>query len=288
MFSDSTKWTSSYNIWDYFGLANNVGHGNIVRFSKRLFSVDNGFTGSETTDNAIDIEFYLAVNDSPSEKCTLPAVYSVLTSFGNQRNNPFINKVQQHQIAKTGEQPTLTSYTETRTDLVFSLPTTITAFSLDSIDTFKKVYDITAVPTNESYSLINTTTASGLISTQRKAMTSIANNSLASDIFNPVVNTESPLSSFVCRLVSIYYWAEQPFSFPISGTINNSGTLFIDGVNLGFLNTNPASSPTTLSLLTLDPNEDLHTAKLQTSSAGGTGGTFEISLEFQYRLYRKY
>ena len=289
LFSDNTKWSSSYDIWNYFGVANNVGGGNTVAFSKKNFSDDNGFTGGETTDNAISIQFFLAVNDSPTEKCTLPEVYSILTSYCDLRADLFLNKVQQQQIGKTDQQPTLTAYNETRTDLVTTVPAGLSAFSLDFIDTFRKVYDITGTFPNESYSLVNTTTASGLTAIQQCSMFATSNLSIAANTLAPIIQTEAPLSNAASQVLTIPYRVEEDIGFFISGALNIAGTLFIDGVNMGALATDPATGFYTLALPAILPNEDIHTVKLLSNTTGGTGGVnLDISLEFQYRLYRYY
>ncbi len=282
LLSDSSKWTGIYNIYNYFGATNSIGHNNIVEFSKKNFSFDNGFTGSETTDNAIDIQFFLAVNDSPSEKCTLPAVYSVLTSWCNQRSDPSLVKVQQQQIGQVDEQPNLTAYNETRTNLVTSIPASLTAFSLDFIDTYRKVYEISAVPGQESYSIINTTTASGLLATQQKSTFGTTNLSLAAQTLTPFSHSESPLSLTVSRLATVFYWVEQGSPFPLTGNPNIAGTITFDGGVPAFLDTNIGYH--SYSLPTILPNEDVHTVKLYTNTTLG----FDISLEFQYRLHRLY
>ncbi len=287
LFSDSSKWNSSYNIWDYFGLANSVGYGNLVAFSKKNFSFDHGFTGSGTTDNAISIEFYLAVNDSPSEKATLPEVYSLLTSYCNLRSDPFLVKMQQQQIGKTDEQPTLVNYAETRTNLTSGSTVGLTAFTLDSIDTYRKLYEISPVPIVEQYSLAVTTTDSGLTASQEKSTVNTDNLSIAANTLVPVTHTEAPISLSTPLNVSVSYWAEYSASFPISGSLDPNGTVFVDGVNLGYLDTSLGLH--TYAFAPIAADEDVHTAKFLSNTTGGTWFTdLDISLEFQFRLYRYY
>ncbi len=288
LFSDSSKWSSSYNIWNYFGLANNVGVGNIVAFSKKNFSQDNGFTGGETTDNAIDIEFYIAVNDSPTEKCTLPAVYSVLTSYCNQRADSLLQTVQQQQIGQTDEQPNLSTYNETRTDLTTTIPASITSFSLDAIDTYRKLYEVSPSPViSESYSTINTTTASGLTATQQKSLSGVGNLSIGANTLIEVSHVEAPISLATSRNFTVFYWIEKGAAFPISGSINTSGLWYFDGANQGFFDFTLGFGSQSMPIIAA--NEDVHTVKFESSTTGGTNPTsLDISLEFQYRLHRLY
>ncbi|MCW8965309.1 MAG: hypothetical protein OQK82_01280, partial [Candidatus Pacearchaeota archaeon] len=48
LFSDSSKWQSSQQIWNYFNIADSVGHTNRCQFDKRAFSEDNGYLSTET------------------------------------------------------------------------------------------------------------------------------------------------------------------------------------------------------------------------------------------------
>ena len=286
--SDASKWTSIYSIWNYFNLTNTIGHTNKVQFAKKDFAFDNGLVGGEDKDNAVKIELFLSVNNSPSEKVTLEEIYTILSSYGNQTSDELLNYVLQQQVNKVNEQPRLVDYAETRTDLTTSTPGALTAFSLRFIDTFRRVYDISAVPTVESYSIINTECLSTLTATQRKGTNGQDDLSIGSRTDIATVQTEGVLSAIGTRQVTVYYWVQYQgtFTFPIMGAPSASGQWFFDGVNQGFLDTSLGYH--SMSLPTFGQNENVRTVKFQTSTSGGTGPSQEVSIEFQIQLKRFY
>ena len=287
--SDAAKWSSPYSVWNYFNLTNTIGHTNKVQFAKKDFAFDNGFVGGEDKDNAVKIELFLSVNNSPSEKVTLEEIYTILSSFGNQTSDELLNFVLQQQVNKVNEQPRLIDYAETRTDLATSIPAALTAFSLRFIDTFKRVYDISAVQGVESYSIINTECLSTLTATQRKGTNGQDDLSIGSRTDIATAHIEGIISNIAARQVTVYYWVQYQdtsSSFPIMGAPSSSGQWFFDGVNQGFLNTSLGYHSITLP--TFGQNEDVRSVKFQTSTSGGTGPSQEVSIEFQVQLKRFY
>ncbi len=81
LFSDSTKWQSTQNIWDYFNVADSVGHTNRIQFDKKAFAEDNGYFSSEQIDIAVDIRFELSIDGSTAQPTTLSKVYTVWGAF---------------------------------------------------------------------------------------------------------------------------------------------------------------------------------------------------------------
>lgn len=81
LFSDSTKWQSSQNIWDYFDVSNTVGHTNPVVFDKEAFSLDNGYLSNEQDEKAVEIRFELSIDGSTEQLTYLKKVYSVWGAF---------------------------------------------------------------------------------------------------------------------------------------------------------------------------------------------------------------
>jgi len=81
LFSDSTLWQSSQNIWDYFNVADSVGHTNRIQFDKKAFAEDNGYSSSEQLDRAVDIRFELSIDGSTPQPTTLSKVYTVWGAF---------------------------------------------------------------------------------------------------------------------------------------------------------------------------------------------------------------
>lgn len=290
--SDSSKWSSLYNVWDYFNLLDTIDHRNIVRFSKETFGFDKGFFGDESNDSAVDIELSIAVNDSPSEPVTLPRVYTILSAYGTNVGNVFSGRTDQFTVSVPNQPSTLTSYAETRTRLIDSVPTTYNAFALASIGSFTKQYDISVNTNWESYSLINTTNLSGLTSIIRKGTNRWADFSLSAYTASAISHVETVLSTTSSRFATFYYSVLReiagatppPYAggWPIMGTLNTSGQWFQDGVNQGFLDCTLGNRGRTS--LTVAANTDVHIIKFQTSTSGG----YELSIEFEWKLHPKY
>jgi hypothetical protein len=80
-FSDSTKWQSTQQIWNYFNVADTVGHTNRVQFDKGAFAEDNGYLSSETEDRAVDLRWDLSINSSNEESTKLSRVYIIRGGF---------------------------------------------------------------------------------------------------------------------------------------------------------------------------------------------------------------
>lgn len=292
LLSDSAKWTSTYNVWDYFNLADSIGHRNIVRFAKETFGFDKGFFGDETTDSAIDIEFFIAVNDSPLERVTLQRVYTILSSYINQQASATTLNTFLPTVNKVNQQSTLTAYDLNRTRLPDSFIENVTTFSLTSITPFRKNYFIIANGIGESYSEIDCTMASGLTSTQKKGANREADFSLGARLNIATDHTESVLSFGATKFATFFYNVRRqatiappvpfPNGWPIMGTLNTSGEWFQDGISQGFLDCNLGNNSRTS--LTVAANTDVHTMKFVTDTSGG----YEISVEFQWRLHPRY
>ena len=84
-FSDSSKWQSTQQIWNYFNIADTVGHTNRVQFDKAAFSEDNGYLSSETEDRAVDLRWDLSIDGSNEEETTLSRVYIIRGAFNSFR-----------------------------------------------------------------------------------------------------------------------------------------------------------------------------------------------------------
>lgn len=293
LLSDSSKWSSIYNVWDYFNLGNSIGHNSIVQFAKETFGFDKGFFGNETNDSAIDIQMFIAVNDSPSEGMTLPKVYTILSAYSNHRALKNQLKIVEDTVNKVNQQSSLIDYAETRTRLDTSVPTNFNAFALDNVNSIRKRYEISGLDTFESYSLINIETASNLIATQRKATQSFNDFSIGARSNVGIDHVETVLSTTSVRICTFFYQVlrqtdiSPPFppltpTWPAMGALNTSGEWFQDGISQGFLNTSLGNNSRTS--LTVAANTDIHTNKFQFIASSGR----EVSIEFQWRLHPKY
>jgi len=82
-FSDSTKWRSTQQIWNYFNVLDNVGHTKSCGFDKRAFSEDNGYLSTETEDRAVELRFDLSIDNSSTQSTTLSRAYAIFGAFAS-------------------------------------------------------------------------------------------------------------------------------------------------------------------------------------------------------------
>ena len=161
LFSDSTKWQSTQNIWNYFNVADTVGHTNRAQFDKQAFATDNGYYSDELEDRAVNIRFDLSIDGSDQQSTTLSLVYTVWGAFISAGVQSIItNEYGYTTIGKTFpniQKNTLSTVADVSTPFA-GLNDLITAFVLTSQTIFTNTYVLATTPAGETgYTGVGTT-----------------------------------------------------------------------------------------------------------------------------------
>ena len=288
LFTDSTKWQSTQNIYNYFTGGSSVGHTNIVEFLKNEFASDNGYLSDETEDRAVKIHFDLSIDSGTIQRTTQQLVYTVRGAF-------HIGEIQNVSTGAYGysilgkntadEKNSLNTFQDIRTD---GATTTLISSAVQTGTTpYSNIYTIDTANNNELGFGGALVTAGGYTGENFRA----SNNRL-NFIFGPdsvaAVTHQNNVLSFTAgtspyQFTLLWKYQRQSAVFPIHGDITAAGAaeVLLNGV---LVNTLPTVTPATLQVLGLQTitltNTDVNTVKFTLPTTTG----FDIFTEFQVQL----
>lgn len=277
-FTDSTKWQSTQQIWDYFAIGNTVGHTNKVQFDKKAFSEDNGYFSDELEDRAVDIRFDLSIDGSSQESTTLSLVYTVWGAFHSARVlNAAPGNYGYTTIGKVNQKNTLNTLIDSRQQLSSGGTTTLTSAVLESTTNSSNTYAIDAAPAPEHGFTGLFTTPSGYVGENFRGGYGTANFYLSP---NEVAVVSQPLNILNFTLGGdphgfVFIWKFFKVNlglFPILGDIAaGTAQILLDGVQIADI----SGSITTGTLfagglqgVTL-PDTQVHEVKIEVQTVNG-------------------
>lgn len=199
LFSDSTKWQSTQNIWDYFNIGSKVNHrdgsGTVgrVQFDKRAFAEDNGYISDEQENRAVEIVFELGVNGSAFEPTTMDLVYCVWGAFNSMGvQDATTRDYGVTTIGRIGNKNTLNTIQDIQVPLPSGTNTTISSSQLTNTTTFSNQYTLDTAPASP-----NETFYKGVFSTNGGYTGSSQRGSYGSDNFTLSVDGSSEIDQFL-------------------------------------------------------------------------------------------
>jgi hypothetical protein len=151
-FSDSSKWQSVQSIWDYFNLADTVGHTNRVQFDKRAFAEDNGYFSDELEERAVDLRFELKINGSDSQATTLSKLYTVWGGFNIMKiQKPIEKAFGIYTIGKVNNKNTLNNFQDIKIPFPSSTGVLADTSVLVATNNFSNTYQVGLSNASENY-----------------------------------------------------------------------------------------------------------------------------------------
>lgn len=289
-FSDSTKWQSTQQIWNYFNLADTVGHTNRVQFDKGAFAEDNGYLSSETEDRAVDLRWDLSIDSSNEESTTLNRVYVIRGAFNAFRVYDLTNRSYGiTTIGKTRFKNTLNTLQDIRTTGA-TVSSPVTVANLVSTNNFSNLYLIDTSTVSESLYDSGFTTKGGYKGSNFRSAENGYNfcfnfNNIAAVAQTAnVLNFTSGASPFTFGL-NWKYERETTAgaTFPTAGNITAIGAAQIQLDSI-LVSTLPAITPASNFVIGLNnitlPSTGVHTVLLTLPSTTG----FDIYNEFEVQL----
>ena len=289
LFSDSTKWQSTQNIWDYFNVSDKVGFGNSVRFDKGTFALDNGYYSDETEERAVTLRFELSIDGSGFEATDLALVYTAWGAFHSSGVQSAVNSEYGiTTIGKSGQKNTLSTFADTKIALPSGNSSTITSAVLTSFNSYSNTYVINSIGANENAYSGSITTPSGYLGSNFRGAFDTDNFTFAADPASEVfqsLNVLNLTNGFDPLGIRVFYKYDRITNlggFPELGNIGALGDAetLLDGVVL----TNPVIQPSTIQLLgsvaAVLPDTGIHTIKLRVPTTTG----YEIFTEFEVQV----
>jgi hypothetical protein len=241
LFSDSTKWQSTQQIWDYFNIADKVGHTFRTQFDKRAFASVNGYLSNETEERAVNIRFDLSIDNSGQQPTTLSRVYSLRGSFNAyQIQDPSIGTYGVTTLGTANIKNTL----NTIQDIKFpagggAASSPVTVATLTATTAFSNEYLLDSAPTSEYSYDGSFSTKGGYVGSTFRGANGVADNFVFNllDVAAPVenVNILNFTTGLDPLLMSIWWNYERRVStggFPAMGDITAAGAaqIFLNGV----------------------------------------------------------
>jgi len=294
-FSDSTKWQSTQQIWNYFNIADTVGHTNRVQFDKKAFAEDNGYLSSETEDRAVDLRFDIAINSSQNSQIaevstTLNRVHSIRGGFNSFRIYDIPTRSYGvTTLGKHDEKNTLNTLQDIRTTGA-TVVGPITVANIVNITPYSNEYIIDIAAIAESFYNSGFTTKGGFIGGNFRGGEAGYNFSINCMETAAIVSTSNVLNFTVgaSPLIFDLKWKYERdttggATFAFLGDITAAGAAQIQLDNI-LVNTLPSIAPATplatgTEVITL-PNTGLHTILLTLPTTSG----FDIFNQFEVQV----
>ena len=290
LFSDSDLWQSTQNIWDYFNVADSVGHTNRIQFDKKAFAEDNGYYSSEQLDRAVDIRFELSIDGSTPQKTTLSKVYTIWGAFHYAGVQSTITLEYGYiTLGKVDEKNTLSTISDVRYPAAGGAATLITS-PVPTINTnFSSEYVLDITTAGEKAFEGVFTTKGGFVGSNYRGANTSNNFSLFLDDSSAIIQDYNILnftlgtSPYEFSFFWKYLRQNSGSGFPILGDILASGDaeVLLDG---GLVNTLPTIVPATISIsgsqtITL-PDKAVHVVRLFFP----TSTSYVIFCEFEVQI----
>ena len=289
LFSDSTKWQSTQNIWDYFNVSDKVGYGNTVRFDKGTFALDNGYYSDETEERAITLRFELSIDGSEFKSTDLALVYTVWGAFHSSGvQSAVTTEYGITTIGKVDQKNTLSTFADTKISLPSGSSSTITSAVLTAFNSYSNTYVINSAGANENAYSGSLTTPSGYLGSNFRGAFDTDNFTFSLDEATSVqhglnvINNTTGLSPLVFVLFWKYDRQVSLGGFPELGNIPALGDaeILLNGTVIA----NPSIAPTDTQVLSLQqfvlPNTGLSKIKLRLP----TTTSYEIFTEFEAQV----
>lgn len=288
-FTDSSKWQSTQQIWDYFSVGSTVGHGNKIQFDKRAFAEDNGYLSDEFEDRAVDVRLDLSIDGSSPEPTTLSLVYTVWgafhrgTGFGATNGNyGYVT------LGKINQKNTLNNLIDTRVAQPAGTATTFTNATLFNTGNWFNEYLIDAVPGGENSYAGLMTTPLGYVGENYRGSDGFGNYVLAPhgnaavsqalNILNFTLGGDPKDFSFIWRYekTGTYTTLGDPF-------IGGNTQILLDGVQIADISgsVGPATTNAVGNQLVSLPDTQVHTVRIEVETS--TGFTIFTSFEVQLK-----
>jgi len=288
LFSDSTKWQSSQQIWDYFNVADSVGHTNRMQFDKRAFAEDNGYYSSETEDRAVSIRFDLSIDGSSIENTTLSLVYGLLGAFHSAGvQDPVSSNYGYTTVGKVDEKNTLSTVIDSRLDLPSgALPATITAFVLSATTNYSNQYVLDVAPAGEYSYQGQMTTFGGYVGSNFRGAFGANNFTFGIDEASALIQELNILNFTIGTSPYIFTldWKyDRVGTYAQLGDINvaNGATIQLDTVTV---NTPAIAKPSPVQVLGTQAFTLIDTQKHVVRFDCPTDGTYTIFQEFEVQI----
>ena len=286
LFSDSTKWQSTQNIWDYFNVSDKVGYGNTVRFDKGTFALDNGYYSDETEERAVSLRFELSIDGSAIQSTQLPLVYTVWGAFHSSGvQSAVTSEYGITTIGKIDQKNTLSTFADTKISLPSGSSGTITSAVLTSFNSYSNTYVINSAGANENAYSGSLATPSGYLGSNFRGAFDTDNFTFApnpaSDIQQGlnVLNFTTGVSPLIFTVFYKYDRQTALGGFPELGNIPALGDaeILLDGVVVS----NPTIAPSNLQLVGNEtftlPGTGISVVKMRVP----TTTSYEIFTEFE-------
>lgn len=299
-FSDSSKWQSTQQIWDYFNLSDTVGHTNRCQFNKRAFATANGYLSDELEDRAVDIRFNISIDGSTPEPTTLALVYTLWGAFHSAGvQDPVTANYGYTTIGKILQKNTLNTLIDNRTPQPAATPTTtITSAVLQNVTNFSNRYVLDNAPNGEhSYSGLMTTPI-GYVGENSRGSYDTNNFTLgpndaaivsqALNILNFTLGGDPHIFTFnwkYDRIVSGNPGSDYP---ALGDVVAGTAEILLDGIQIADISASVSPSPLVnkqafgVQGVTL-PDTQVHEVKLQVET--DTGFNIFTSFEVQIKPY---
>ena len=288
-FSDSSNWQSTQNIWDYFNVADTVGHTNTVRFDKGTFAQDNGYYSDELEDRAVSLRFELSIEGSSFEATTLDFVYTVWGAFHSARvYDPSALRYGVTTIGKDDQKNTLSTLSDVKILLPSGSSGTVSNPVLESFNSYSNNYTIGNVSVDESgYSGV-ITTPGGYIGKNYRGSYDEADFYIALNSTKPidqalnVLNFTTGITPYLITLDYLYVRDPSTGGFPELGAVASLGDaeILLNGIVIS----NPPIAPATTALTAFQDftltNTDVNTITFRVP----TTANYDIFTEFQLQL----
>lgn len=242
-FSDSSKWLSTQNVWDYFNLSDTVGHTNEVEFAKFQFASDNGYLSDELEDRSVEVKFQLSIDNSPYQETTLSKVYSSFGAFNSIGVQQVSGEYGITTINKVDEKMTVQNQNDVRQPLPTGSSTLITSFVQVSSNSWTNKYEIDIAPSGEHGYTNSFITNGGYSSESYRAANGSDNYTIGLNEINVIGQTGNILNFTTGNSP---YLLNLGWKFDKQGTHSNIGNvvdgtagIYLDGVlavSLGTIN----------------------------------------------------
>ena len=291
LLTDSTKWQSTQNIWNYFDVgAATIGHGLTVGFFKKAFAAANGYLSEETENRAVKLRFDLSIDASAHQSSTQNLVYTIGGGFHRPDVRSTVTGI--YGVTTLGkstpeEKNTLSTLQDVET--IGAVSTLITAFTLDSVTPYSNVYTIDTTNNNEKSFGGAIVTAGGYTGENFRATQNRENFAFGPDELaaithqNNVLNFTAGTSPYQFSILWTYQRQSGGGGYPTYGDITAIGAAEsqLNGVTVA---TYPAITPGLgftqgLQVFTL-PNTDVNTVKFTLPTTTG----FNIFTEFEVQI----
>lgn len=288
--NDSSKWQSTQNIWDYFNIADTVGHTDRIQFAKQAFAQDNGYYSDEQTERAVDIRFELSIDGSTPEPTTLSKVYTVWGAFHSAGVQSAITSEYGYTtIGVVDGKNTLSTVADVRYPSGGGVSTLVTSAVLTTTTNYSNDYVLAIAPALENTYEGAFTTNGGYVGSNFRGAYGADNFTLSVDGASAVTQTLNILnytlgtSPFDVTFDWKYDRQTGGGGFPVLGdiTIGGAAEVLLDGV---LVNNLPTILPATLQVLGTQtvtlPDTDVHVIRLYLP----TTTAYTIFCEFEVQL----